>query len=636
MSLDQIRDRARQLRLRTTLRRVLSAPYDLALMILGETYLVACDLDDNMALGGPTLVVCGSSAVSRIPEIENLHVLPVVEADTRRFSAGLVGLKGEIAGRILSLLADRPNLVRTISDPQNDILGELAGVTLLPERARSSRPVIIPRPDVQEEVILASDWKGRPEARTRYFIPEWHDRVDPDYDFEHDRHSSGSPDWSNEMYAHQLYANRNADGILVSAPNYDGILVSRSVLNKEKRQHERIYKLGIHEFLRVPGDVPVMGDCGAFSYVNEREPPYSTSEVVEYYDRLGVNFGVSVDHLVFAATRDERQARYELTIRNAAKFIREYGRKEHKWQPVGAVQGWDPQQYAEAAYKYVHKMGYQSIALGGLARSTTADIVDVVSAVHRVVPADTRIHLFGVARLEAMPTFAALGVTSVDSASALRASWLNYDRNYLTNDGWYSAVRIPRPEDSPTIKRVLHKGVRLAESVHRLEQICLDGVRRFSHGTRGPSVALINALTTYEALAQLGRYYRGVGARADNLSEDAIIRLLETDALLEEGRDLGIDARIQRTLKERPWQACECAICARIGIEVVIFRGNNRNRRRGFHNTYVFYRLLKRVLAGEIIPWLPKAPPVKGPQLPLFGLSPAPDTDLDSSATSAA
>ena len=31
----------------------------------------------------------------------------------------------------------------------------------------------------------------------------------------------------------------------------------------------------------------------------------------------------------------------------------------------------------------------------------------------------------------------------------------------------------------------------------------------------------------------------------------------------------------------------------------MIFRGNNRNRRRGFHNTYVFYRLLQQALAGE-------------------------------------
>jgi hypothetical protein len=32
---------------------------------------------------------------------------------------------------------------------------------------------------------------------------------------------------------------------------------------------------------------------------------------------------------------------------------------------------------------------------------------------------------------------------------------------------------------------------------------------------------------------------------------------------------------------------------------VVIFRGNNRNRRRGFHNTYAFYHLFQRILVGE-------------------------------------
>jgi hypothetical protein len=37
---------------------------------------------------------------------------------------------------------------------------------------------------------------------------------------------------------------------------------------------------------------------------------------------------------------------------------------------------------------------------------------------------------------------------------------------------------------------------------------------------------------------------------------------------------------------------------------VVIFRGNNRNRRRGFHNTWVFYHLMQKVLAGESVPGL--------------------------------
>lgn len=627
MSLEEIRDRARQLRLRSTFRRVLSAPYDLALILLGETYLLACDPDDHMVLGGPTLVICGRSAVGRVPHLPNIRVLPISEDDTRRFSAGLVGLKGEVAGRVLALIGERPNFAKSILDPDADVLGALDEVALQPERTRATRPPIVANPVVQNVIGLPSEgWRKPHHAQARYFIPEWHDRIDPDYDFVHDRHSSGSPDWSNEIYAHQLF----------NEPNYDGILVSRSVLNKEKRQHGRIYELGIHKFLRVPPEFPVMGDCGAFSYVNQPKPPYSTSEVVEYYTALGFDYGVSVDHLVFAATRGERQARYELTVRNASKFIREHQRRGLKWQPVGAVQGWDPEQYAEAAYRYVQKMGYESIALGGLARSSTAEIVDVVRAVHASVPADTRVHLFGVARLEAMPTFAALGVTSVDSASALRAAWLNYDKNFLSDSGWYSAIRIPRPEDSPTIKRVLHKGVRLAEQVHRLEESCLNGVQKFSEQSRAPGRALIDVLTTYEALAQLGRYYRGQGARADTLSEDAIMRLLSSGALLEEGRDLGVNTRIERTLKERPWKRCQCAICSRIGIQVVIFRGNNRNRRRGFHNTYVFYRLLQQVLAGETFRWLPKTPPAESLQPPLFEYTPALDPELKLTATSAA
>ncbi|WP_236642387.1 DUF6884 domain-containing protein [Salinigranum halophilum] len=50
------------------------------------------------------------------------------------------------------------------------------------------------------------------------------------------------------------------------------------------------------------------------------------------------------------------------------------------------------------------------------------------------------------------------------------------------------------------------------------------------------------------------------------------------------------------TLAARPWEKCDCRICGDTedptqghGIEVCIFRGNDRNRRRGFHNTKRFY-----------------------------------------------
>ena len=48
---------------------------------------------------------------------------------------------------------------------------------------------------------------------------------------------------------------------------------------------------------------------------------------------------------------------------------------------------------------------------------------------------------------------------------------------------------------------------------------------------------------------------------------------------------------LRHTLEDKPWRLCSCSICKKVGIQVVIFRCNYRNRRRGFHNTFVFYRL---------------------------------------------
>ena len=49
----------------------------------------------------------------------------------------------------------------------------------------------------------------------------------------------------------------------------------------------------------------------------------------------------------------------------------------------------------------------------------------------------------------------------------------------------------------------------------------------------------------------------------------------------------------RRTLTDKPWKQCTCPICLKHGIEVAIFRGNNRNRRRGFHNLLSFYELMQ-------------------------------------------
>jgi hypothetical protein len=49
----------------------------------------------------------------------------------------------------------------------------------------------------------------------------------------------------------------------------------------------------------------------------------------------------------------------------------------------------------------------------------------------------------------------------------------------------------------------------------------------------------------------------------------------------------------REVLSDRPWAHCPCDVCHRLGYHVILFRGAERNRRRGFHNVWVFYRRLK-------------------------------------------
>jgi hypothetical protein len=54
----------------------------------------------------------------------------------------------------------------------------------------------------------------------------------------------------------------------------------------------------------------------------------------------------------------------------------------------------------------------------------------------------------------------------------------------------------------------------------------------------------------------------------------------------------------RHTLEARPWERCRCSVCAKSGVEVIVFRGSNRNKRRGIHNMGVFREHLREQLAS--------------------------------------
>lgn len=567
-----LREWSRQLGIPAKVRDVLAKPADLILVLLGDDYWQALDLDDDVKLGGPALFLCGSVMGRRLPFPKRARPVVLRRKTAKRFSCGLVGLKGELAARLLLWLRENPAEVSRLEDPDTDILDLLetcppSSHVLAGEKSKSDGEHSLQDtslkydgapPKVDQEIKLPANWEDkRSERRIHYFVPDWDDLVDPDYDFEREEYSLSGSGWMGGVFAHQIYD-------FEEEPCYDGILVSRSTLEKRTGSDKRhyLYRYGIHHYLRVPRRFPVLGDCGAFSYAGEDEPPFETEDVIDYYSRLGFDYGVSVDHLaIVVSDEDERQKRKNITLRNAEAFLREHRAAGLPWKPIGAVQGWTPETYADAAQKTV-TMGYDYIAIGGIVRLSTKRILRILEAVHEAVPEHVRIHLFGIARPEATKRFAELGVVSVDSASPLRRAFLDGKKNYWTLDqSVFAAIRIPYP------KRYVDEAALL--EAKRLEQACLEAVRACDAG---------EAAAEERALRLLGEYHQ-------------LVRPDKPDML----------GHYEAMLHFKPWKKCPCKICQTCGVEVAIFRGNDRNRRRGFHNTYVFYRLLERAAEGESI-----------------------------------
>lgn len=121
-----IRRRANKLAVPTQLRELLGEPYELALLLLGDDYLEACQFDEDLALGGTTLAFCGPAVARRLPSVEPLRAVELGNAEAQRFSCGLIALKGELGGRILTALAEgRGEAMDILRDPRQDLLSWL-------------------------------------------------------------------------------------------------------------------------------------------------------------------------------------------------------------------------------------------------------------------------------------------------------------------------------------------------------------------------------------------------------------------------------------------------------------------------------------------------------------------------------
>jgi hypothetical protein len=283
--------------------------------------------------------------------------------------------------------------------------------------------------------------------------------------------------------------------------------------------------------------------------------------VIDFYEECGFDLGVSLDHAILGYQASAQPGlfaedvhpdwiqRQKLTLELASEFLQRHSRRRSKFIPIGVAQGWSPASYA-AAVRELQRMGYRRIALGGMVPLKTNQILDCLTVVNDIRDPTTQIHLLGVTRTDHVEEFSRKGVTSFDSTSPFRRAFKDDRDNYWTMDRNYTAVRVPQVDGNPRLKRRIMAG-------------------------------------------QLTEYDRG---------ECALQRVLAPLRAYEELWD-GKNDRSEayhEILNDRPWKDCLCGICSRVGIHIALFRGTERNKRRGFHNVFVFNRSLQASLERRV------------------------------------
>ena len=135
----------------------------------------------------------------------------------------------------------------------------------------------------------------------RFYVPEWDDNVDANYDFIHDEHSTLGKRDRELQYIWDIFDYETTP--------IDGVLISREQVEESKTKLDNLTKYGVYHpksRLHLPEWLPTISDCGAWGYKSLPFPPYGNSEMLEFYEAMDVTVGVTIDHLVLGSGQEGR------------------------------------------------------------------------------------------------------------------------------------------------------------------------------------------------------------------------------------------------------------------------------------------------------------------------------------------
>jgi hypothetical protein len=162
-----------------------------------------------------------------------------------------------------------------------------------------------------------------------------------------------------------------------------------------------------------------------------------------------------------------------------------------------------------------------------------------------------------------MQSFEDLGVNSLDSTSPFFQAFKDATNNFHFKDKTYSAVRVPQVHGNTKLRKLITSGDIDQQEAEKLEKSCLKLLREFDKGSASLK-SVIQVVNEYDSATGI------TGNRIERITE---------------------------TLSEKPWKNCNCQLCRKLGIEIIIFRGSERNKSRGFHN---LHNLRQRMLQQKL------------------------------------
>lgn len=457
-------------------------------------------------------------------------------------------------------------------------------------------------------------------TKFRFYFPDNKDFVDPNFNGRDNSRTKYHRQYDDDHYPHQILTELPYDGMLVSLAGV-GTMQKRGKYY-EQELTEDFYFNGAREFLRLDtkkfANVKLMGDCGAFDYHNEYEPPFTVDELIEFYDRGGFDYGISLDHIVFPYFKDETakdaasekcdlheliaesERRIDITLKNAKEFYEKS--KGYNFEAYGVAHGYDKHSFIRSV-KELQDMGYRRITIGGMIKSKTDELLELLESLNEVRKPDTQFHLLGICRFENIPAYIKAGVTSADSTSPLmqglkggkyysikpdstrfdeslmiRVRQCDHDNVQKHIDKYRDELRqhINALQDNNEFDIDLsNTALSVNECVKRLEVDCLKKLQQYDE-TGLDLDGTLKALIAYEKVTNENYL-------PSNLTQSKLAPLKR------------IEAKYREFLDARDWRQCSCGIC-KGGLMNIVFRSNQSNRRRGIHNLAIVTKHKNKVL----------------------------------------